>query len=45
MALESDAVPEDCRSAVIVPLHKGKGYYLVKYGWKNICRDPSRQNS
>ena len=25
MSFESDAVPEDLRSAVIVPLHKGKG--------------------
>ena len=25
MAFESDVVPEDLRSAVIVPLHKGKG--------------------
>ena len=32
------------RSAVIAPLYKGKEerYYLVKRGWKNICRDPSR---
>ena len=19
-------------------------YYIVKYGWKNICRDPSRES-
>ena len=25
MAFESGIVPEDCRSAVIVPLYKGKG--------------------
>ena len=25
MALESGVVPEDCRSAVVVPLYKGKG--------------------
>ena len=25
MAFERDAVPEDWKSAVIVPLHKGKG--------------------
>ena len=35
MAFESDVVPEDLRSAVIVPMHKGKGemikckYYSV----------------
>ena len=51
MAFESVVVPEDWRSAVIVPLYKGKGertecsnYTLVKCGWENICRDPSRQS-
>ena len=38
---------------MIVPLYKGKReriecsnykrYWLVKHGWKNICRDPSKQ--
>ena len=46
MAFESCVVPEDWRSAVIVPLYKGRGerteckkyrgYQLVKCYWKNI---------
>ena len=53
MTFERGVVPEDWKS-VIVPLHKGKGertecsngmsYELVKFGWKNICRTPSRQS-
>ena len=50
MALESGVVPEDWRSAVFVPLNKGKGertkcknYRIMKHGWKNICGNISGQ--
>ena len=48
MAFESGAVTEGRRSAVIIPLYKGKGRGLnvriietltYKCGWKNICRN------
>ena len=29
MAFENDVVPEDLRSAMIVPLHKGKGGIIM----------------
>ena len=47
MAIESDAVPEDCRSVVIVPLYKDKGektecrnykdFNLLHMLGKNMC--------
>ena len=50
MEFESGVVLEDWRSAVIVPLYKGKGERtecsnnrgINLCGWKNICRDLSR---
>ena len=52
MTYESGIVPENWRSAVIVPLYKGKGesteyknyggISLYKCGWKNICGYLSR---
>ena len=52
MSFESGVLPGDWRSAVIVPLYKGKGeksecknyrgISLLKCGWKNICGDLSR---
>ena len=54
MVFESAVMPKDQRSAVIVPLYKGKGEWTecknyrgislqqVKRSWKNICRDLSR---
>ena len=55
MAFESGIVPEDWSSDVIVPLYKGKGegglnvgiidVIELKYGWINICRYISRQES
>ena len=55
MAFESGIVANDWRSAMIIPLYKGKGErrecsnyrginFLVKCGWNNICQDPSRQS-
>ena len=47
MAFETGVLPEDWRSAVIVPQYKGKGERTEcsNYrGLKNICRDPSRQS-
>ena len=52
MAFERGVVPENWRSAVIVPLYKGKGertecnnytiISLVSVVGNNICGDPSR---
>ena len=52
MAFESDIVPKDWRSAVVVPLYKGKvkrtecknyrGISFLSVIGKNICRDLSR---
>ena len=36
MAFESDVVPEDLRSAVIVPLHKGKGEMIKCKNYRGI---------
>ena len=36
---------EDWRSAGIIPLHKEKGRNVVKFGWKNICKDTIGQSS
>ena len=50
MTFGNGVVAEDWRSAMIAPLYKGKGErtecsnYRVKCGWKNICRNPSKQS-
>ena len=36
MTFESDVVPEDLRSAVIVPLHKGKGEMIKCKNYRGI---------
>ena len=36
MAFESDVVPEDLRSAVIVPLHMGKGEMIKCKNYRGI---------
>ena len=36
MAFESDVVPEDLRSAVIVPLHKDKGEMIKCKNYRGI---------
>ena len=48
MAFESDVVREDWRSAIIVPLYKGKRERtecknVIKRGWKNKCGNISSQ--
>ena len=54
IVFERGVVLEDWRSVVGVPLYSGKrertecsnyrGISLLKYGWKNICRDPSTKS-
>ena len=36
MAFESSVVPEDCRSAVIIPLYKGKGERIKGNNYRGI---------
>ena len=36
MVFENDVVPEDLRSAVIVPLHKGKGEMIKCKNYRSI---------
>ena len=38
MAFDSDVVPEDFRSAVIVPLHKGKGEMIKCKTYRDISQ-------
>ena len=53
MAFESGVVMAEWRFGMIFPLYKGKGERMeysnyrgisLLSSWKNICRDPSRQD-